>query len=151
MQIYIDDPLKPEILMLLEQHLADMALHSPPESVHALDPAALTAADITFWAAWDNTQLLGCGALKALADDQGEIKSMRTQPEHRGRGVAQTILAAIVDEALSRGYRRLSLETGSAEVFAPARRLYLSNGFSECEPFADYLPDPHSVFMVRDL
>ena len=76
---------------------------------------------------------------------------MRTPPEHRGRGVAQAILAAIVNESLNRGYRQLSLETGSAEVFAPARRLYLNNGFSECEPFADYLPDPHSVFMVRDL
>ena len=151
MHVCIDDPLKPEILALLRQHLTDMAMHSPPESVHALDPSALTAADVTFWAAWAQDSLLGCGALKALADHHGEIKSMRTAERQRGRGVAQAILDDIVTEAQRRGYSRLSLETGSADVFAPARRLYLKNGFAECEPFGDYALDPHSVFMTRSL
>jgi putative acetyltransferase len=149
MHICIDDPTKPEILDLLAQHLADMALHSPPESVHALDPSALTAADVTFWAAWDDHALLGCGALKAMPGDWGEIKSMRTAEQQRGRGVAQAILDHIITEAAHRGYARLNLETGSAEVFAPARRLYLKNGFVECEPFGDYELDPYSVFMTR--
>jgi len=151
MHVSIDDPLKPEILTLLGQHLADMGLHSPPESVHALDPAALTSADVTFWAAWEQEALLGCGALKALAGNHGEIKSMRTAERQRGRGVAQAILDGIIAEAQRRGYRRVSLETGSANVFAPARRLYQKNGFAECEPFGDYVLDPYSVFMTRAL
>lgn len=149
MQIHIDDPLKPDILLLLQDHLADMAQHSPPGSVHALDPVALSAADITFWSAREHSLLMGCGALKALTPCHGEIKSMRTDLQYRGRGVARNILRAILTEADSRGCRRLSLETGSADVFAPARALYRKHGFAECEPFGDYDSDPHSIFMSR--
>ena len=66
MNIIIDKLQHPEIITLLEEHLRDMAEHSPPESVHALDLAALRAPEITFWTAWEESQLLGCGALKEL-------------------------------------------------------------------------------------
>ena len=124
---------------------------SPPESVHALDPVALSNQSVTFWTARENGVLLGCGALKTFGTRQGEIKSMRTMPGARGRGVATLVLARIVDVARQRCYQRLWLETGSEQFFAPARSLYARNGFDVCGPFADYVPDPHSVFMSRVL
>jgi len=148
MEIRIDDLRGPEIHKLLEEHLLSMALHSPPESVHALDLAGLRKPDVTFWTVWDGDDLLGCGALKELAPDHGEIKSMRTDTSHLRKGVARSVLTHIMDEAKRRGYRRLSLETGSMEAFAPARTLYARAGFTYCEPFGDYVEDPYSVFMT---
>jgi putative acetyltransferase len=147
--IEVDDPTRADVLELLTEHLADMYATSPPESVHALDPAALTAPAITFWTARLDGALLGCGALKELEPSHGEIKSMRTGHAARGRGVATAILGHILRTAAARGYRRLSLETGSQEFFVPARRLYQRHGFAECPAFGDYAPDDNSVFMTR--
>jgi putative acetyltransferase len=94
---------------------------------------------------------MGCGALKALDASHGEIKSMRTAPAHRGKGVARAMLAHILAEARARGYARVSLETGSQAEFEPARRLYASSGFTVCPPFGSYNPDHNSVFMTLDL
>jgi len=150
-QIRLDDLSGPEIHTLLEEHLQDMRRLSPPESVHALDLAALRRPEITFWTIWSDRELLGCGALKELEPDHGEIKSMRTASAHRREGVARTMLEHILDEAVRRGYGRLSLETGSLPAFAPARRLYEGFGFATCPPFADYLDDPNSLYMTRPL
>lgn len=122
---------------------------SPPESVHALDLDGLRRPEITFWTAWSGAALLGCGALKELSPDHGEVKSMRTARAHRRGGVARAMLAHIVAEARRRGYERLSLETGSMAEFAPARALYERFGFGYCGPFAGYVDDPNSVFMTR--
>ena len=151
MNIRLDDLRGPEIRALLEEHLRNMYELSPPESVHALDLDALRHPSITFWTAWSGTDLLGCGALKEVDPRHGEIKSMRTAMAHRGKGVARAILERIVAEAGSRSYERLSLETGSQAGFVPARRLYESSGFTYCEPFADYVEDPNSVFMTREM
>ena len=124
MDIREDDVRGAEVLALLEEHLADVARHSPPESVHALGVEALRAPDVTVWTAWDAQELLGCGALKELDPRHGEIKSMRTAEAHLRRGIGARILEHLLGEARRRGYRRLSLETGSMEAFAPARRLY---------------------------
>ena len=146
------DPLDgPQIAALLQAHLDEMHLISPPGSVHALDLARLRAADVTFWSAWDGDVLLGCAALRALDATHGEVKSMRTMPQARRRGVAAALLEQVIAEARRRGYRRLSLETGSQPEFAPARALYARFGFVECGPFADYRPDPCSTFMTRAL
>ena len=147
-----DSPARPDVRRLLDEHLADMFATSPAESVHALDHGALAGPDITFWTARDDGGvLLGCGALKDLGTDEGEIKSMRTARPARGRGIAALILGRILDEAGQRGYHRLLLETGSQEFFAPARRLYARHGFVPCPPFGGYQPDPNSVFMARSL
>gem|GEM_PF-241865 len=151
MNIEIDDLSGPEIYELLQEHLQSMARHSPPESVHALDIEALRKPEITFWTVWENGELLGCGALKELDSQHGEIKSMRTASLHLRKGVAANLLSHILGEAGRRGYSRLSLETGSMEAFEPARKLYASFGFTYCEPFADYVEDPYSVFMTRKL
>jgi putative acetyltransferase len=151
MLIELDDLSRPEIHALLREHLQGMLELSPPESVHALDLEELRRPEITFWSAWEGPQLLGCGALKAMSAEEGEVKSMRTAAAHRRTGVARTLLARIIEEARGRSYRRLWLETGSAAAFEPARNLYLAFGFEYCAPFGDYVEDPHSVFMAKRL
>ena len=151
MHIKIDNLSGSEIYELLQEHLQDVALHSPPESVHALDIEALRKPEITFWTVWESGELLGCGALKELDSQHAEIKSMRTSSRHLRKGVAKNLLNHILEEATRRGYRRLSLETGSMEAFEPARKLYANSRFTYCEPFADYAEDPYSVFMTREL
>lgn len=151
MQIKIDDLTGAEVSELLQEHLRSMRQQSPPESVHALDIEALRKPDITFWTVWAEGELLGCGALKELDAQHGEIKSMRTATAHLRKGVAGTLLQHILTEAQRRGYRRLSLETGAQAAFAPARQLYARFGFAYCGPFADYVNDPNSVFMTREL
>jgi putative acetyltransferase len=150
--IVVDDPHRPDVLALLGEHLTDMFATSPAESVHALDPSALSAPGITFWSARDETgALLGCAALKQLAPADAELKSMRTTERARGRGVGTALLTHLLDEAARRGYRSVHLETGTQDYFAPARRLYERAGFVVCPPFADYRLDPHSVFYRLDL
>ena len=148
MKIKIDDLQHPAIHALLNEHLQNMYELSPPESVHALSPEKLQVPDITFWTAWENNILLGCGALKELDQKHGEIKSMRTPLAYRRKGAGRAILAYIIEVAKGRGYERLSLETGALEAFKPAQKLYESFGFTYCEPFGDYTEDPNSVFMT---
>jgi putative acetyltransferase len=149
MLIRVDDLRGPQIQQLLQEHLRSMTLYSPPESIHALDFDELRRPEVTFWSAWEEGELLGCGALMELDRRHGEIKSMRTVRTHLRKGVARTMLTHIIGEARRRSYARLSLETGTNPAFAPARELYASYGFVYCEPFAQYLPDPYSVFMTR--
>ncbi len=150
MRIEREDPATPDVVSLLEQHLADMHATSPAESVHALDVDALRQPHIAFFAARDDAgALLGVGALAELDRDHGEIKSMRTTPAARGHGVASTVLARLLDLARDRGYARVSLETGSQDFFAPAHRLYERHGFVPCEPFGTYRPNPHSCFYTH--
>lgn len=151
MQIEVDDLTRPEVLDLLQEHLANMHELTPPEQVFALDVTKLRAADITFWTVWEGRALLGCGALKELSPSHGEVKSMRTPAALRRRGAGRALLAHIVAEARARGYARLSLETGSVSAFVPAQKLYESFGFTRCGPFEGYVADPHSVFMTLRL
>ena len=151
MQIEIDDLSRPEIHALLNEHLQSMHALSPPESVHALDLEHLRAPGLTFWSAWEDGQLLGCGALKELDPAHGEVKSMRTPSARRRSGAGRAILAHIIEVAKARGYQSLSLETGAVEAFKPAQTLYESVGFVRCGPFGDYPEDPFSVFMTLRL
>jgi putative acetyltransferase len=149
--IRVDDLTDPRIAEFLEEHLRDMRSISPPESVHALDLEKLKKPEITFWSVWNESELVGCGALKRLDAEHAELKSMRTARTYRGKGVGKLILEHIMNEARHRGYRRMSLETGSMPFFVPARSLYASYGFAECPPFANYRVDPYSVCMTREL
>jgi putative acetyltransferase len=149
--IKIDDLSDGAVEALLTEHHREMFKYSPPESVHALDTAALRKPGLTFWSAWFDEELAGCGALLELDAQHGEIKSMRTVAHHLRKGVAAALLERIIAEARERGHTRLSLETGTPEAFAPARRLYERFGFVVCPPFANYREDPFSVCMSRDL
>jgi putative acetyltransferase len=150
-EIRVDDPRRADVRRLLERHLAFANEHSPPEDVHALDVDALVDPAVTFFSFRDDGELLGVGALKQLDQDHAELKSMHTAQAARGRGVARALLDRLISVARERGVRRLSLETGAMEAFAPARSLYASAGFTPCGPFGDYNPSRNSTFMTLSL
>ena len=150
-EVKIDDLSGSEIADLLAEHLRCMAAVSPRESRHALNLDGLRQPAITFWTIWQRCELVGCGALKELDAEHGEIKSMRTASAHLRKGVGSFMLQHIISEAKRRSYGRLSLETGSMPYFAPAHSLYRKFGFKECAPFGDYCEDPNSLFMTRTL
>ena len=151
MRIEVDDLTRPEVVALLEEHLANMYELSPPEQVFALDLNKLRAPDITFWTIWRDSELLGCGALKELSAAHGEIKSMRTPAKSRGRGAGRAMLNHIVATARHRGYETLSLETGSHPAFQAAQSMYRSVGFQYSGPFGTYRENSNSVFMSLQL
>jgi len=151
MEIKADDLSGDAIAALLTEHLQHMQAITPPESIHALGLEALRKPEVTLWSVWEDEELIGCGALKELDRRHGEIKSMRTALSHRSKGVAKRLVQHILAEARRRGYRRLSLETGAAEAFEPARRLYEKFGFDYGGPFGDYHEDPNSTFMTKRL
>ena len=132
-------------------HMREMRAHSPEPSVHSLDLDGLRTPDIAFWTVWDGHSLMGCAALREIDSGHGEIKSMRTAPEHLRKGVARSLLTHIIGVARDRGYIRLGLETGSGPAFEPALALYRSFGFKDGEMFGDYRPDPFLRFMHLDL
>lgn len=149
--IVTDDLTGAEIRSLLELHFAGMLDNSPEGSCHFLDLDGLRQPDVTFWSIWSRWSLAGCGALREIDPAHGEVKSMRTAPDHLGRGVGRAMLAHLLDVAGERGYERLSLETGSSSAFDAARHLYATHGFTECEPFGDYTHDPFSRFYTMEL
>jgi putative acetyltransferase len=146
-----DDPRREDVRRLLERHLAFANESSPPEHVHALDMAALLDPSITFCSARSDGELVGVGALKELDPGHGELKSMHIAEAARQRGVGRAIVDHLVDMAQRRGYRRVSIETGTTHVFVPARSLYLSAGFTPCDPFGEYTSNPHSICMTLAL
>jgi len=138
-----------EVLALLQFHLDEMHRWSPACKVHALPAERLREPDVTFFAVRDGTALAAVGALKELAPDRGELKSMRAVPAYRGRGAGEAVLLRLLGEAESRGYRWLGLETGRPEAFRPAVRLYEKHGFAECPAFGDYVSDEFSLCMEK--
>ena len=151
MKILIDDLSDGAIINLLSAHLKEMHKYSPPESIHALDVGSLKEPGITFWGARIDGNLVGCGALKELSVDCGEVKSMKTEESFLRSGIAEKILKEIIVEAKRRSYSELKLETGSNEAFKPAITLYEKFGFEECGPFGDYKLDPYSKFFQKPL
>jgi putative acetyltransferase len=146
-----DDLSSPQVQTLIAEHLAGMHGNTPAGHVHALAIDGLSVREVTFWSAWWNGDLCGCGALKALTDASGEVKSMRTRAPFLRMGVGQAVLDEIVRTARARGYTHLYLETGTGEPFAAAHTLYLRNGFEWCGPFGDYTATEFNVFMVKSL
>jgi putative acetyltransferase len=140
-----------QLLALLRLHLAGMHANSPPESVNAFDLSGLKAPDVSVYTAWRDDKLLGMAALKELDSATGEIKSMRTDPAHLREGVAVALLDHILNVARQRGYRRLSLETGSGKAFEPALALYRKNGFVNGEAFGGYEVTSFNQFLHLDL
>lgn len=150
-EITVDDPRAPDVRGLLERHLALMRATTPPQDVHALDIDGLLDPAVTFFSLRRDGELLGVGALKQLDPHNAELKSMHTAQAARGRGIGRAMLYHLLAVARERGCRRVSLETGSMDAFAPARSLYAAAGFRPCGPFADYRPSPNSTFMTLPL
>lgn len=146
-----DDLTDPQVLALLDYHLAEMVRVSPPDGVNALPIDGLRDPGVTFYTLWLGNELAGFGALKRVADDHAELKSMRTAPAFLRRGVGEAILRHLIEAARECGYQRLSLETGRTADYDAARGLYRKYGFADCPPFADYRDDGFSQCMTRRL
>jgi putative acetyltransferase len=146
--IDFDDP---RVVALLSLHVQGMRGSSPKETVYVLDRAALDVPEVRFFAAWDGEELMGFGALKDLGGTSGEIKSMRTHPDHLRAGVGAAVLDHIVSVARARGYLRISLETGSGEAYAAARALYRTRGFVDGGAFGDYVQSAFNQFLHLEL
>jgi putative acetyltransferase len=147
--IEVDDPRRDDVRSLLEQHLTFARGVTPPEDVHALDLDGLLDSTITFFSLRVAGELLGVGAIKQLDPDHAELKSMHTATAARRRGVGRAIVEHLLVVAAARGVRRVSLETGAGEPFAPARALYAGAGFVSCGPFGEYEASANSAFMMR--
>ncbi|MEM7665103.1 MAG: GNAT family N-acetyltransferase [Pseudomonadota bacterium] len=146
-----DDLAGADVLDLLRLHLEEMHRWSPACKVHAMPPERLREPDVSFYSVWDGERLAAVGALKQLGQTRGELKSMRSAPEFRGKGAGEALLRHLIDEAQTRGYNWLGLETGRPQPFIPARRLYEKHGFAECAPFGDYVSDEFSLCMEKHL
>jgi putative acetyltransferase len=146
-----ESPLTPDLSLLMARHTADMHLDTPPESIHMMDASALAIPEVQFFVSRHAGEPVAMGAIKTIASRHAEIKSMHVLVEHRGRGLSKTMLHHLIAAAQASGIQRLSLETGTQDMFLPARRLYEKAGFEICAPFADYTDDPNSVFMTRTL
>ena len=149
--IDVDDPTRDDIVALLEAHLAFARSTTPAENVYALDLDGLLEPSITFFSVRDDGELLGVGALKQLDPGHVELKSMHTAAAARRQGVARALVEHLVAVAAARGAGRVSLETGTADAFEPARALYTSAGFAACGPFGDYVETPDNTFMTLEL
>jgi putative acetyltransferase len=136
---------------LLAHHLAGMQSNSPPGHSFALDLSGLRAPGVTVWTAWDGEAIAGIGALKRLGDGSGELKSMRTHPDHLRRGVGAALLEHIIAVARAERLRRLSLETGSGAAFEAALALYRRRGFVDGPAFGDYVASDFNQFLHLDL
>lgn len=146
-----ESPLGADLELLFQRHSADMHADTPPESIHMLPRTALEDPAIAFFVLRDAGAAVGMGAVKRIAPDHGEIKSMHVLTETRGRGHSRRMLEALIAHARAEGFHWLSLETGVQPTFIAARGLYARAGFVECGPFGDYQPDPNSVFMTLAL
>jgi putative acetyltransferase len=138
MRIIDDDLSGDAIRALITFHVQEARTLLPHGQSFALDIDGLRTPDMTFWSAWEGDALMGCIALKELSPTHGEIKSMRTHPDHVRKGVAQALLDHLIGVARARGYTKVSLETGSPATYGPAIALYERNGFVKGQPFANY-------------
>ena len=141
----------PEVNQLLKKHFVELRAASPEGSTHVLDIPGLREPSIKFWSLWDKNQLMGCGALKFLEKFHGEFKSIRVHDDYRGKGNGVKIIDHLIGEAKKLGIKRLSIETGAGEFFAPARKLFDKFGFKSCQPFAHYKKDINSLYFTKIL
>jgi putative acetyltransferase len=139
----------PEVNELLKKHFAELRDASPEGSAHVLDIPGLKAPSIKFWSLWEQSQLIGCGALKFLDENHGEFKSIRVHDNFRRKGYGIKIINHLINEAKNLKIQKLSIETGSGDFFAPARKLFDNCGFEPCPPFAHYKEDINSLYLTK--
>jgi putative acetyltransferase len=147
--IAVEDPDQPEVLLLLQASDTYMASLYPAESNHMLDVASLKQPRVAFLVARVDGKALGCGAVVDSGEGWAEIKRMFVSPAARGLKLGRQLLQEIETIAVARGARVLRLETGGLQP--EALGLYRSAGFVETGPFGAYAPDPHSIFMEKVL
>ena len=138
---------KPEVNKLLISHFIELSSVSPVDRGHVLDIPGLKNPSIKFWSLWENDELIGCGALKFLDKEHGELKSIRVADRFRRKGNGIKLITHLIDEAKKLNIKKISLETGIGNFFGPARKLFHKCGFKPCEPFAHYKKDRDACYM----
>jgi len=136
-----------EVHELLIKHFIELRSVSPKGSAHVLDIAGLKDPSIKFWSLWEESDLIGSGALKFLDKEHGEFKSIRVNDRFRSQKNGSKIINHLINEAKKLNIKRLSLETGAGDFFFNARKLFDKCGFEPCEPFSHYKSDINSVYM----
>lgn len=147
------DPGADEVRRLIVTRAARGGEHSGEAfDDHALDVHEFLVSGVDLLGLRDGEwNLVAIGALHRIDDVHVELKSMHTVAPHRGTAIAGILLAELIREARARGYRRMSLETGTDAASSAVRRLYAKGGFEVCPPFGDHLESPDSVYMTRVL
>ena len=138
-----------EVNKLLKKHFIELRAASPEGSAHVLDIPGLKVPSIKFWSLWEESKLMGCGALKFLDQNHGEFKSIRIHDNFRGKGNGLKIMNHLIEEAKKLNIKRLSIETGAGDFFTPARKLFDKCGFKPCPPFAHYKKDINSLYFTK--
>jgi GNAT superfamily N-acetyltransferase len=90
----------------------------------------------------------GCVALQQITSETCEMKRLYVQPGQRGTGLGRLLVACVLDEARSIGYRRICLDTLPSMTRAQA--MYLALGFEEVQPYR-HNPVPGTRYMARSL
>ena len=137
----------PEVNELLINHFIELSSVSPIDKGHVLDIPGLKNLKIKFWSLWENDELIGCGALKFLDKEHGELKSIRVADKFRRKGNGIKVINHLIDKAKKLNIKKISLETGTGNFFVPARKLFDKCGFKICEPFAHYKKDLDAHYM----
>jgi putative acetyltransferase len=147
--ITTEKSLTDELAQVLQAHWLFCTSSTPIEHVYALDASKLFSPDITVFGARFDGVLVGVGALRRLDADHAELKSMHTLARSRGHGVGKAMVAHIEQFAKEQGVKRISLETGATEPFKPARQLYESLSYQDCEAFGDYVSSEDNTCMTK--
>ena len=137
----------PKVNELLINHFIELSSVSPADRGHVLDISGLKNLRIKFWSLWENDELIGCGALKFLDKEHGELKSIRVADKFRRKGNGIKVINHLINKAKKLNIKKISLETGAGNFFIPARKLFGKCGFRICKPFAHYKKDPDACYM----
>jgi len=86
-------------------------------------------------------EIVGCGGLKRLDAETGEIKRVWIAPSTRGLGLARRLMSELEGQARGLGMTRLCLDTNRA--LTEAQRMYRELGYREiarynANPYADH-------------
>ncbi len=87
------------------------------------------------WLACQGGVVAGCVALRPLNDLECEMKRLFVRDHFRGRGFGLQLAEFCIDQARSKGYARLRLDT--IHTMVAARAIYEKLGFSESGPYYD--------------
>ncbi|WP_213716552.1 GNAT family N-acetyltransferase [Cedecea lapagei] len=143
-------PAAPELQALVAELDAFQEQLYPAESNHCVELTTVAEGNIRCLLVHNQqAEAVGCGALLLQDNGEGELKRIFIKPSSRGLKLGETIVAGLETEARQAGCAVLRLETGIHQQ--PAIRLYQNCGYSVCEAFPPYQPDPLSIFMVKHL
>ena len=142
------DPTLVEVVELIHQLDKYQGSMYPSESNHLDSLDELSKPNVDFLAAYADSEICGIGAVKVLSD-YGEIKRFYVPEKHRGKGIAKEIVEELENCLVKRSIFKARLETGIHQ--REAIDLYKKLGYSETAPFGNYIKDPLSVFMQKNI